>query len=116
MKHNKTVAHSTHVLPSKDLYYHNKRSTPLERKGEEFYGNKNYDKAARKDLQSAESHFLRDVDGARNTDTGDDHFTRKRSELHTKWTDQPHVEHTSPKKERVHLVPTQAQWTSVDHN
>lgn len=50
MKHNQTEKQARHVLPSQEMYYHNKRSTPLERKGQEFYGTTQYEKERRKDL------------------------------------------------------------------
>lgn len=49
-------------------------------------------------------------------DNGESHYERKRTELHTKWTEQPHVEHTSPQRKRDHQIPHTSSWLNTDHN
>lgn len=59
------------------MYHLNKPTEPLERKGTEFYGNKNYDKAARRELQSQQSNWNNTQSPIRNTDDGSTHYDRK---------------------------------------
>ena len=116
MKHNKSQSHLTHIPPAGQLYsYNTDTRRSLERKGKEFNGSAHYDKASKKDLLSASSNFIKDVDPVSNQERADNHYERKQTNLHTNWTDQPQG-NISPQRNRQHQIPTNSTWVSTDHN
>lgn len=96
------------------MYYLNNPTEPLQWKGTEFYGTTHYDKAARKELQASQSNWNNTQSPVWNQDDGSTHYDRKQKELSTQMQDMNFW--GSPTKERVHRVPTQANWKSPDHN
>lgn len=118
MKHNKSQTHLTHTIPNAKLYnYRTESAKSMERKGKEFNGSHKYDKAAgKRDLLSASQTFIRDVDHVDNRDHGETSHMKKQVSFHTKWTDQPHAHETSPTRNRMHQIPTNANWSDSNHN
>lgn len=117
MKHHKTVTHETHVAPEPDLYKLNSKPfEPLQRKGQEFYGTKDYNKQAAFELRPHHAHanIYNHSDKPNNQEAAGSHFERKKDFLHTHWTEQPGQEHELNQRERVHQLSSNVSWMNAD--
>ena len=102
MKQNKTTNQDTHTVPSKELYFYNKPTDPLVRKGTEFYGNPNYNKAARAEISSVKDNW--------NTVASKQGVTSKKDELKTKWTDSQFANYEGDHNGQAHKIGTHPAW------